>query len=374
MRFRFSIPALVTVVAVAACGGGSGESPQAALQITTQPVSQTVQLGSAFSLKVVAEGDKALAYQWFRNGVALLRDTASSTLSVSTAAVSDGGNYTVTVSDSAGHTATSTQAAITIGNSGADHSAGASADRVVVGPRQGTNFKLPSAEKDWIIKYQFIVPPLPGKTWDPSSHVFYVWGDIDFDQYGANGNFPLSGYKYNQIVPQAFIGNVLSGNDANYNPSWSSLSAWAIQSQYFWQKGDVPYALTGPMVNVSPGQLVTTTIQYTASSGAIAATIAAANGTSTITIARPFPNEPALYASWTDFFKKAQVKTGTDYVWSQPVMNIEPHGLDKQTLCTVLPLDVRSISLPGLGASSSSYAFKLASGLPCSASPVVFNF
>lgn len=379
MRICAWITALLAAASAVGCGGGgaadggSGGSVPA-LQIRSQPTSQAVQLGLGFSLSVDAVGSGTLAYQWLRNGVALLGAT-SSAYSTGTAAASDGGSYSVLVSDSTGNIATSTQAVITIGNLGTDQSFNLVAPRVVVAARQGRQFKLPSESTDWTIQYKFIVPPVPTKTWNPTVNVFYIWGDIDFDQYGQNGNFSLSGYKFNQIVPQAFIGRVLSGNDANYAPSWSNITGWAIQAQYFWQKNNTPYAQTGSIVSVIPGELVTTTIQYRAASGAIVASIASNNGTSTITISRPFPNEPTLFSSWRDFFQKAQAKTGTNFIWSQPVMNIEPGGgADKQTICTLLPFDVRYVSLPGVATNAASYAMALDSGLPCSTTPVTLAF
>lgn len=379
MRNNSWMTVLLMAASAVGCGGGGGATggsgpSVAALQIRSQPASQAIQLGLVFGLSVDAVGPGTLTYQWFRNGVALLGAT-SSAYSIGTAAASDGGSYSVVVSDATGNIATSTQAVITISSLSADQSFSQVAPRIVVAARQGRQFKLPSESTDWTIQYKFIVPPVPIKTWSPTVNVFYVWGDIDFDQYGQEGNFSLSGYKFNQIVPQAFIGRVLSGNDANYIPSWSNLTGWAIQAQYFWQKDSKPYAQTGSIVSVTPGELVTTTIQYSAASGAIVASIASNNGTSTITIPRPFPNEPALFSSWRDFFQRAQAKTGTNYVWSQPVMNIEPGGgADKQTICTLLPFDVRYVSLPGLAANASSYAMSLDSGLPCSTTPVTLAF
>jgi hypothetical protein len=121
--------------------------------------------------------------------------------------------------------------------------------------------------------------------------------------------------------------------------------------------------------------VVATTIQYSAITGSITASITADNGTSSITITRPFPNEPGLFASWKEFFERAASRAGTNYVLSQPVLNLEPGGgADKQTLCTLLPFDIRGVTLPGVPTGSASYAFGLESGVPCTTQPAVLNF
>lgn len=69
--------------------------------IVLQPVSQTVPEGQGFTLTVGAEGTAPLSYQWRLNGVDLPGAT-SSTYSVVAATASDGGSYSVRVSNGAG--------------------------------------------------------------------------------------------------------------------------------------------------------------------------------------------------------------------------------------------------------------------------------
>ncbi len=69
--------------------------------ITTQPNSQSVPEGSTVTFSVEAAGDPAPAYQWFKDGAAILGATGSShTIASVTAA--DAGSYLVEVSNPAG--------------------------------------------------------------------------------------------------------------------------------------------------------------------------------------------------------------------------------------------------------------------------------
>jgi hypothetical protein len=252
-------------------------------------------------------------------------------------------------------------------------SATAPGGRVVVSAKAGEVVQFPAYDQSWLITYAFRVPPLPSGGWDPSQHTFYVWGDVDFDRYGANGTHKISDYIFNQIAPEIFIGRVLSANDANFVPSWTQLNSWAMQAQYFWQKGDTPYAQTGPIVYINPGEEITTTIRFDSSTGKVTASISAPNGTSTIVIDRPFPNEPALFANWSDFFKRAQQKSGSPFIDARPVLNVEPYA-NQQTVCSVLPFMVDLISIPGIVPASSEFVIGTTGGQSCPNPMVMFDF
>jgi hypothetical protein len=236
--------------------------------------------------------------------------------------------------------------------------------RVAVTARTGHVVRMPGWNKNWNLTYRFVVPPLPRGSWDPSRQTFYIWGDIDFDAYGSSGTHAISRYKYNQIVPQLLLGRVLSKSSPAYAPSWSQQDTWAIQAQYFWQIGDIPYAQTGPVVRVDAGDVLTTTIDYEWMTGRITASISGRSGSSVIFIDRPFPNEPQLFATWADFLRKAQAASGGDYVLAQPVVNVESTA-DGRTLCSMLPLVVRSIRIPDAENSATDFAQHIPVGLPC---------
>lgn len=80
--------------------------------ITTQPQSQTVGAGSNVILSVTAGGTPVPTFQWFRNGTAIAGATTAS-LALNNVQPADAGNYTVTVSNSAG-SVTSNTATLTV--------------------------------------------------------------------------------------------------------------------------------------------------------------------------------------------------------------------------------------------------------------------
>ncbi|MBL58169.1 MAG: hypothetical protein CMO75_00720 [Verrucomicrobiales bacterium] len=73
-------------------------------RIVTQPVGTEINEGEGFALSVVADGGQPLNYQWAKDGVAI--DGANSAeFAIGQASVSDGGNYSVTVTNEAGEIA-----------------------------------------------------------------------------------------------------------------------------------------------------------------------------------------------------------------------------------------------------------------------------
>ena len=77
----------------------AGKCPQAVF--TAQPQNQTALAGSNVTLSVTAAG-LALSYQWFYNGTNLISGATNSTLSLSRAALSQSGTYSVLASNFAG--------------------------------------------------------------------------------------------------------------------------------------------------------------------------------------------------------------------------------------------------------------------------------
>lgn len=248
--------------------------------------------------------------------------------------------------------------------------------RVVVAPKAGLPLVLPSPDRSWRITYGFRVPPRPcAPTWNHDDQVFYVWGDLDFDPYGANGAHPLSDYRFNQIVPQVMIGNSLAANDSAYHPRWSRYDHWVMEAQYFWMKDDgTPYAQAGRPVAVKPGEEVTTTIAYDAGSGAITASISTGSDTSTVVLPRPFPNtDPPLFSSWKDFFVRAAASSAG--LLGRPVLNVESHHVDERTLCSVLPFRIDSIGMPGVPEDQGRFVVKRSGSHRCTGTkPATLGF
>jgi sugar lactone lactonase YvrE len=84
--------------------------------ITTQPQGAAVAAGGSVQFVVTATGEPAPSYQWFRNNTAIGGATAAS-LAFSNVQAGDAGNYTVTVSNSAG-SVTSATATLTVSATG----------------------------------------------------------------------------------------------------------------------------------------------------------------------------------------------------------------------------------------------------------------
>jgi len=250
---------------------------------------------------------------------------------------------------------------------------------------------LSPIDRSWEIRYQYTVPSrTPGAEWDPEHGVFFIWGDTDFDLYGPrNSTFRMHDYVYNQIVPQLVIGNALASNDERFNPGWITFGDWHVQAQYFWERlplvpsdgaaassfpgpragawpsvprrltkplpasgggarlcegnGSIACALCGDVVAVKPSDVITTTISYDGF-GTMTASISAEGGNaSTITIPRPFPNDPGMYANWKDFFHRAEARSGSYVgrgVLHSPDWNVEAGVEDGKTLCSICPLAI----------------------------------
>ncbi|CAK0897180.1 unnamed protein product, partial [Prorocentrum cordatum] len=111
--------------------------------------------------------------------------------------------------------------------------------RVIVRQPEDKREILPPASEDWEVKYVFRCPPIPSSaTFQKHTHTLYVWGDLDFDSYGASGSFPIHPYRMNQIVPQVMIGNCLARSSDGFLPQWQEFDSWAMQAQYYWQTGE----------------------------------------------------------------------------------------------------------------------------------------
>lgn len=214
---------------------------------------------------------------------------------------------------------------------------------------------------DWMVKYRFVVPEHPSSTgcFDATNETVYCWADLSFDAYGPSGEFPIHRYRMNQIVPQVMTGNCLDQSTESFEPQWHVHSEhWVMQAQYYWQgvSGE-SFALCGSVERVYPGDLITTTVNYTASDGAIRVSIRAAHGPqqsatqkrSEITIDRPFPNNSAMFDSWSDFFKAAVRLSGEAGARGRPCFNIEYKGLvSLPTLRHMCPLQVIEACHPGV--------------------------
>ena len=264
--------------------------------------------------------------------------------------------------------------------------------------------RLPPPLESWQVQYEYECPPLPcGDAWDPKTHTFYVWGDLDFDSYGDSHFADVPPHLravhpcyMNQIVPQTMIGNCVAISDPDtYKWTGKTFDSWVIQAQYYWQarKSD-SRAHCGPAVQVEPGDLIRTRIEYNAHDGSIHVVIAVVgeNGDersdkrSEILLARPFLHDSSLFESWKDFFCKciAAEEQGDDNnatipssskvsrqdevtkspglrgsvnsaesnikgAMARPCLNVEYKGsVDLDILKSICPFHVKKASFPGV--------------------------
>ncbi|MCX5697146.1 MAG: fibronectin type III domain-containing protein, partial [Candidatus Omnitrophica bacterium] len=94
--------------------------------ITTQPVDQTVSIGSNVSFNITSTGTAPLAYQWQKDGSMLsngswITGADTQVLSISNVAAADAGNYSCLVANTAG-SATSASARLTVTAASSNHS------------------------------------------------------------------------------------------------------------------------------------------------------------------------------------------------------------------------------------------------------------
>jgi subtilisin-like proprotein convertase family protein len=100
------------ITAIYNAGAAGKCKPVAAPIITTQPLSQTVAVGSTVGFNVVASGAAPFSYQWQLNGGPIVNATSTS-LSLNNVQTGDSGNYSVVVTNSVG-AATSAVAVLSV--------------------------------------------------------------------------------------------------------------------------------------------------------------------------------------------------------------------------------------------------------------------
>lgn len=224
-------------------------------------------------------------------------------------------------------------------------------------PRQPA---LLPGKSDWEVVYSFVCPVHPSEAdddWNSVEETVYVWGDLSFDCYGPDGKFPIHRYRMNQIVPQVMTGNCLDHSSCDdYSAKWNVFDGWIMQAQYYWQDPErESFAQCGPVEPVHAGEHITSTISYSAADGAITVRIEAADSegvarcSSSIKIDRPFPNDPELFDSWSEFFKASERLSGEAGCYGRPSLNIEYKGQVKMRhLQTMCPFNVLRAEHPGV--------------------------
>jgi hypothetical protein len=109
-RLAGGVASLVVAAIFTACGGGgSSSNPMTpsgpvvtAPMITTQPANATAVVGSTATFTVVASGTTPLAYQWQKNGTAIMGATSASYTTPAVQTGDNGAMFAVVVTNSAG--------------------------------------------------------------------------------------------------------------------------------------------------------------------------------------------------------------------------------------------------------------------------------
>jgi len=91
-------------------------------------------------------------------------------------------------------------------------------------------------------------------------------------------------------------------------------------------------------------------------------------------VLRPFPNEPWLFKSWTDFFQKATAASRVPYVNVTTQLDVETDYLDQQTMCGLLPFTVTKIVMPGVPCIPSAFSTAQLGGFICKGPVANFDF
>jgi autotransporter-associated beta strand protein len=162
-----------------------GWNPLLAPIILTNPTSISVAGGASASFSVVALGLSSPSYQWLKNGSPVTGAT-SATLVVPSAHAGDAGSYTVVVSNEVG-TATSTAAALTVGNTAP--TLNTISDQTIIA---GQTLNIPAVASDpdvpsQTLNFSLLVGPT-NATIDPGTGVF-TWRPL-IPQAGAT--YPLT--------------------------------------------------------------------------------------------------------------------------------------------------------------------------------------
>ncbi|MGZ5543840.1 MAG: immunoglobulin domain-containing protein, partial [Limisphaerales bacterium] len=186
--------------------------------ITNQPASQFVSIGSTANFNVGAYGVQPLSYQWSFNGGTIANGT-NATLSVPGVTLSQGGNYSVVVSNSVG-TATSSNAVLTIDTNprvaiyGAESSSwNADVKAKIVGTGLFLNADIdvfdPSTSTPTLATLQQYAAVL---TWSDSPYQDpTTFGNVLADYVDSGGGVVIGAYAFSSSIGNGLAGRLVTG-------------------------------------------------------------------------------------------------------------------------------------------------------------------
>ena len=195
--------------------------------IVTQPVGGSVELGSNFTMTVIASGTPSLRYQWRRN-TAPVSGATNSILTLSNITLLSAGNYSVIVSNAFG-SVTSTNAIVVITNRPPTALSGAFA----VNEDHPIDVLLTGTDPEQNpLTYTIVTPPTNGVLSGPANNRFRVY--TPFQNYNGPDFFT---YKVND----GFSDSAIATMSITVNPE---NDAPVANSQLVSTDEDVPVAIT----------------------------------------------------------------------------------------------------------------------------------
>jgi pectate lyase len=156
--------------------------------ITAQPQNQTVASGGSVTFTVAASGSASLAYQWFFNTNTAIAGATNSTLTLAGVQTTNAGNYSVTVTNTAG-SVTSTNAMLTVisGTNAPPQVSGA-----VITPGAFGLTVTGAAGVDYIVQASTNLVTWQNLFTNPAATPPFTWSDTN------TGNFGLRFYRIQQ--------------------------------------------------------------------------------------------------------------------------------------------------------------------------------
>ena len=118
--------------------------------ITTQPASQTVEVGQTATFSVVATGSGTLSYQWSKNGTPISGATAASYTTPATVSTDTGATFAVLVSSSNNTSTPSSSATLTVTSAGSGSGGSGGTDLVAIAAGSPNAIDGFSADMDFV--------------------------------------------------------------------------------------------------------------------------------------------------------------------------------------------------------------------------------
>jgi sugar lactone lactonase YvrE len=165
--------------------------------ITTQPQSATTTVGSSVSFSVIATGTAPLGYQWQNSGT-MITGATNSSYTIPSPQLSDSGQFTVIVSNSAG-SVTSSAATLTVNPVLVAPVITTQPTSETVGTGHNISFSI-AANSSLMTSYQWSVSTDGGATWTPLQDNANYAGTTSSTLTVKNATSTMSGYLYRCAV------------------------------------------------------------------------------------------------------------------------------------------------------------------------------